>query len=109
MLTVAPDGATPAERLSLDPAFAPRLLASAPGEVTRLAAWPVEPGRRGDVVLVRRDVYAPDAEIHVVDAKGSRTVPRSKLAFFFGEVEGDETMRVLLSVDPRTMRLTSFA
>ena len=39
-LTVAPDGVTPAERLSLDPKLVPTLLAVAPGETIRLAAWP---------------------------------------------------------------------
>jgi hypothetical protein len=108
-LTVAPDGVTPAERLTLDPGLAPRLLALAPGDATRLAAWPLEPGRRGDVVLTRRDVYAPGAEIDVVDGSASRKAPRSRLAFFFGEVAGDETTRVLLAIDPDTMKLNSFA
>lgn len=107
--TVAPDGVTPAERLTLDPGLVPRLLALVPGDATRLTAWPLEPGRRGDVVLTRRDVYAPGAEIDVVDGSASRRAPLSRLAFFFGEVAGDEATRVLLSVDPDTMKLNSFA
>ena len=108
-MTVAPDGVTPAEQLSLDPELTPRLLALAPGESTRLTAWPLEPGRRGDVLLTRRDVYAPGAEILVLDGNASRKAARSKLAFFFGEAVGDEATRVLLSIDPVTVRLSSFA
>jgi hypothetical protein len=106
---VAPDEVTPAERLTLDPGLVPRLLALVPGDSTRLAAWPLEPGRRGDVVFTRRNVYAPGAAIEVVDGSASLKAPRSRLAFFFGEVAGDETTRVLLSVDPDTMKLNSFA
>src|SRR5262245_47615072 len=98
-LAVGPDGVTLVERLSLDPGLAPRMLALAPGESTRLAAWPIEPGRRGDVLVTRRDVYAPGAEIHVEDGVASRTTLRSPLAFFFGEVAGDEATRVVLSID----------
>jgi hypothetical protein len=106
---VAPDGVTPAERVSLDPGLAPRLLALGLGESTRLVAWPLEPGRRGDVLLARRDVYAPGAQIDVADGTASRKAPRSSLAFFFGNVDGDETTRVVLSIDPKEMRLNSFA
>ena len=108
-LTVAPDGVTPAERLTLDPGLASRLLAVEPGASMRLASWPVEPGRRGDVIVTRRDVYAPDAEIDVVDGTASRKAPRSSLAFFFGDLAGDAATRVVLSIDPATMRLNSFA
>ena len=108
-LTVAPDGVTQAERLTIDPGLAPRLLAMAPGESTHLPAWPVEPGLREDVFFTRRDVYAPGAEIDVIDGDASRKAPRSTLAFYFGAVAGDEATRVVVSVDPKTMRLSSFA
>jgi hypothetical protein len=105
---VAPDGVTLAERLPLDAKLIPTLLAVAPGDSIRLRAWPVEPGRRADVVLTRRDVYAPGATIEVVDGNVSRQAPRSKLAFLFGEVAGDEATRVILSVEPRAMRLHAY-
>lgn len=105
---VAPDGVTPAERLTLDPELIPGLLALAVGESTRLAAWPVEPGRYGDVLLTRRDVYAPGATIEVADGNASREVPRSRLVFLFGEMVADEATRVVLSVDPQTLRLEAF-
>jgi len=107
--TVAPDGVTPAERLTLDPGAIPMLLALAPEVSTRLDAWPLEPGRRGDVVLTRRDVYAPGAEIDIVDGSASSKAPRSRLVFFFGGVDGDEATRVLLSIDPDSLKLYSFA
>jgi hypothetical protein len=105
---VAPDGVTPAERLSLDPGLIPELLAVPPGGSIRLASWPTEPGRSAEVSLTRRDVYAPGAVIHVVDGKASRDEPRSRLVFLFGEVVGDEATRVLLSVDPQKLRLNAF-
>jgi len=105
---VAPDGVTPAERLSLDPELIPTLLRVPLGGSVRLAAWPLEPGRRGEVLLTRRDVYAPGAEIQVMDGRASREAPRSRLAFLFGEVAGDEATRVLVSVDPQAMRLHAF-
>ena len=108
-LVLAPDGVSPAERLSLDPGLAPGLLALAPGESTRLAAWPLAPGRRGDVVLTRRDVYAPGAEIDVVDGQASRKAPRSTTAFFFGASAEDEATRVLISIDSETKLVHSFA
>ena len=105
---VSPDGVTPAERLSLDPGLIPGLLRVGLGESTRLAAWPLEPGRHGDVALVRRDVYAQGAEVHVVDGDASREAPRSGLAFFFGEVVGDAATRVVVAVDPLAMQLHAF-
>jgi hypothetical protein len=105
---IAPDGVTPAERVSLDVELIPRLLALTPGESTQLIAWPIEPGRYGDLLLTRRDVYAPGATIEVRDGHASRKVPRSKLTFLFGEVVGDEATRVLLSVDPQALRLHAF-
>jgi hypothetical protein len=105
---VSPDGVTPAEQLSLDPALIPRLLRVPLGESLHLAEWPLEPGRRGDVLLTRRDVYAPGATIRIVDGSASREAPRSTLSFLFGEVAGDEATRVMISVDPQTMRLYAF-
>ena len=107
MLAV-PEGVPAPEWLSLDAMLPSRLLALAPGESTRLPAWPLEPGRHADVRLTRRDVYAPGAEIDIVDGKASRQAPRSNLVFFFGESAEDDATRVLVSVDPATMRLSSF-
>ena len=113
LLVIAPthalaDGSVPVERIALDPAWVARLVAVAPGESTELSAWPLEPGHRGDVLLTRRAVYAPDASIHVVDGDASRDEPRSRLAFLFGEVVGDEGTRLLVSIDPQAMRLHAF-
>ena len=105
---VAPDGVTPAERLSFDAGLIPSLLALTPGASIRLPSWPLEPGRRDDVVLTRRDVYAPGATIRVVDGNASRPARRSKLAFLFGKAAGDEATRVLFSVDSEAMRLHAF-
>jgi len=106
---VAPDGVTPAERLSLDPALVTGLLSLAPGDSTWLAAWPLAPGRRGDLRVTRRDVYAPGAEIDVVDGPAPRPIARSNLVFLFGDTAGDDATQVLLSIDPDTKQLRSFA
>jgi hypothetical protein len=106
---VAPDGVTPAERLSLDPALVTGLLTLPPGDSTWLAAWPVAPGRRGDVRVTRRDVYAAGAEIDVVDGMAPRRIARSKLVFLFGDTAGDDATDVLLTIDPDTKQLHSFA
>lgn len=106
---LAPDGVTPAEQLSLDTA-ALRALLAAPQEVPiRLKDWPIAPGRRGDVVVTRREVYAADAKLYVVEEAGAKEVPRARLAFFSGELEGDPATQMLLSVDPERWRLESFA
>jgi hypothetical protein len=106
--TVSSDGVTPAERVTLDPGLIPTLLQVPLGGSIRVVDWPLEPGRRGDMLLRRRDVYAPGAVIRVMDGGASREAPRSTLAFLFGEVAGDEATRVLVSVDPQAMRLHAF-
>ncbi len=65
-----------------------------------LPNWPVAPGRRARVQLERHEIYAPDARIFEVSARGVVEVPRSPRHYFWGTVEGDPGTTVVLSVDP---------
>lgn len=105
----APDGVSGAELVTFDAAVAPALLKLADGEALAVASWPVGPGERRDVELVRFDVYAPDARIVALEGTRLVELPRSRLAFFQGRVPDDPETRVLVSVDPDTGAFEGFA
>lgn len=93
-------GARVGERIAFEPSLASALLAS-PFEATiSISEWPVAPGVRRDVRVARHEVYAPGARMIRVDGGGETDVPRSRLAFFWGE--DGAAGRVMLSVDPAT-------
>jgi uncharacterized repeat protein (TIGR01451 family) len=94
--------AGPRETFAVDPGLPAALLATPIEETVRVADWPVVPGDRRTVEVTRHDVYAPDARIVAIGADGETEVPRSRLVFLWGVVEGDPSRRVLLSVDPDT-------
>lgn len=96
----APDGASVAERFVLNEAIVPLLLATKMGDVVWLSEFPVAAGARSGVRLARGDVYAPGALVWRVDADGTKEVPRSRLAFLWGEADDDARSRVLMIVDP---------
>jgi hypothetical protein len=98
--SLAADGRTPAEEVALAPGLPSVLSTVGSEESVRLLDWPLEPGVRRDVLVTRRDVYAPDARVIVVDEGGEREVPRSDLRFFFGQIEGEEPNRVVVILDP---------
>jgi hypothetical protein len=106
---LAPDGATPAEALSLAPDLAQTLLAVPPEESIVLLDWPVAAGVRADVRLTRHEVYAPEARIFVVHASGPVEVPRSSLHFLWGATEDAERSPVILAVDPHAGVLHGYA
>jgi hypothetical protein len=106
----APGTADRAEVVAFGGAVGAQLLTAGPEHSVRIAGWPVAPGERADVLLTRHEVYAPDAEIWKVDGKGRKTaVPRSRLAFYWGEADADPDTRVFVSVDPDTAQLDGFA
>src|ERR1019366_7984000 len=82
----APSGQGEAELLSFDSSFTAKLLALAPEESLRADDWPIAPSVRRSVVLTRREIYAPDAKIVVIEDGTLREAPRSRLAFFEGVV-----------------------
>ena len=92
--------AGPSETFAVDPSLVAALRETAIEETVRVADWPVAPGDRRTVEVTRHDVYAPDARIVAIGAGGETEVPRSRLVFLWGAVEGDPSRRVLLSVDP---------
>jgi len=99
-LVKAPDLASDAELVRFDAELLPALLRVRPGERVRIAAWPVAPGARQDVLITRHEIYAPGARILQVDAGGTREVPRSRLVFFWGTHANDPESGIFISVDP---------
>jgi hypothetical protein len=109
-LVSVPGTSAQAEVLSFPPSLAKNLAAVAVGESVTLAGWPVAPGERADVEVVRREVYSPDAEIWEIGPRGKRRVPRSGLVFLWGKAEDPESpLRVMVSVDPATGEVRGLA
>ncbi len=102
-----PEGRGEGELVALDARLAPALLALAPEEGVTVADWPVAPGVRRAVRLVRHEVWDEDAKVLLVSPLGVRALPRSPLAFFWGgDLEG-AGVRALVWIDPTTRALTS--
>ena len=101
-LVKAPDLASDAELVRFEAELLPALLRVRPGERVRIAAWPVAPGARQDVLITRHEIYAPGARVLRVDAGGTREVPRSRLVFFWGTHASDRESGIFISVDPVT-------
>ena len=99
-LVKAPDLASEAELVRFDAELLPALLRVRTGERVRIAGWPVAPGTRRDVVIVRHEIYAPGARVLRVDAGGTHEVPRSRLVFFWGSLADDPTSGIYVAVDP---------
>jgi hypothetical protein len=98
-----------AELVTLGTSLADGLLKVRPEEEVAVPGWPVAPGERADVVLTRREVYAPDAVIWEATADGMRRVPRSSLVFLWGVAQGTAGVRVMVSVDPATREMRGFS
>jgi hypothetical protein len=105
VLTVAPDGVSPAERVTIPDSLKSPLLGLAEGDALAVQAWPVAPGVVRSLTFRRASVYAPDAEVFVVEAGQTRTVPRSSLVFLRGESSDGGTL-ALLALDPGTGGIT---
>ncbi|HEX3128907.1 MAG TPA: M12 family metallo-peptidase [Thermoanaerobaculia bacterium] len=98
-----------AEIVTFGSDLVPALLEASPDGSVRVSDWPVAPDERAEVVLRRRDVYAPGAKVIVVDGKGAREIPKSRLAFFSGVSETDSDLRVFAAVDPDTGSINGFS
>lgn len=95
-----------AERFSFDVTLAPALLALAPEEGKEISGFPIAPGVRRTVRLVRHEIYAEGARVYRVEGRFRTEVPRSRLAFFWGsDVEGAGN-RLFVAVDPATRALS---
>jgi len=94
--------AGPTETVMLSRALADGLRDTALGETVRVADWPVSPGARGLVELVRHDVYSAGARVVAIGRDGEVEVPRSRLVFLWGQAPDDPAQRVLVWVDPDT-------
>jgi hypothetical protein len=97
-----------AEIVTFGSDLVPALLEAKEDDAVRVADWPVAPDERADVVLRRRDVYAPGAKVIVVDGRGQHEIPKSRLAFFSGAAENDPDLRVFAAVDPDTGSVNGF-
>jgi hypothetical protein len=98
------------ELVAFDARVAPALAALAPGEHLAVDGWPVSPGVARTMVLTRTEVYAPDARIVAIGAKGEVEVPRSTWAFFQGrDVSGSALVAVALDPATGAMRGLSFS
>jgi Metallo-peptidase family M12/IPT/TIG domain len=102
VIVKAPDLASDAELVRFDAELLPALLRVRTGERVRIAGWPVAPGTRRDVVIVRHEIYAPGARVLRVDAGGTHEVPRSRLVFFWGAMADDASSGIYVAVDPVT-------
>jgi len=102
VIVKAPDLASDAELVRFDAELLPALLRVRTGERVRIAGWPVAPGTRRDVVIVRHEIYAPGARVLRVDAGGTHEVPRSRLVFFWGAMADDPSSGIYVAVDPVT-------
>lgn len=94
--------AGPSETVMLSRALADGLRDTAVEETVRVADWPVSPGARRLVELVRHDVYAADARVVAIGRDGEVEVPRSRLVFLWGQAPDDTAQRALVWVDPDT-------
>ena len=102
VIVKAPDLASDAELIRFDAELLPALLRVRTGERVRIAGWPVAPGTRRDVVIVRHEIYAPGARVLRIDAGGTHEVPRSRLVFFWGALADDPSSGIYVAVDPVT-------
>ncbi len=95
-----PDGGE-GELVAFDARVAPALASLSAGERLAVDGWPVAPGLSRTMVLTRTEIYAPDACIVAIGARGEVDVPRSTWAFFQGrDVTG--SARVAVALDPET-------
>lgn len=96
----APDGRSEMELVRFDERITAKLQTLAPEESLQVDDWPVSPGQRAQVVLRRFDVYAPDAEIVVIEDGREIEVPRSRTIFFMGSgIDGKGRFGVGLDPD----------
>lgn len=102
VIVKAPDLASDAELVRFDAGLLPALLRVRTGDRVRIAGWPVAPGARRDVVIVRHEIYAPGARVLRVDAGGTHEVPHSRLVFFWGSLADDPSSGIYVAVDPVT-------
>jgi hypothetical protein len=105
----APDGTSRAELVAFDPALLSRLLAVPLESRVRIVDWPVGPGLRRGVSVTRHEVYASEAKIVALDDGREVEVPRSKLVFFWGAVEGDPESMVVFGLDADARTVAGFS
>jgi len=86
-----------ATELELNKPLMAHLAALPHGEKLKIDGFPIGPARNGTVNFQRIEVYAPDAHVYVVDAKGRHEIPRSDQVYLRGYSD-DGRARVALSL-----------
>jgi hypothetical protein len=76
------------------------LMQLAPGDAVAVGNVPIDAARTGSVRLRRIEVYDAQARIYVVDASGSRELPRSTWRHFIAQADTPDTPRMALSLAP---------
>ncbi len=93
------DGRPSAETFLLGVDTVASLSAAGGAAPTLVRGFPIAPGERRDVLFERREIYAPQARILVVDDDGEREQPRSSRLHLVGTALDDPRVRVGLSMD----------
>jgi hypothetical protein len=97
-----------AQVLTLTDELIPKLLELPVEKSVAVVDWPLAPDVFQEVLLTRREVYAPDARIYKIGPEGKVEVPRSRLAFFGGG-STDGKSGLWLSIDPETGEMNGSA
>lgn len=70
------------------------------GSTIVLDGLPLGPDKSGPVTMKRIDIYAPDAQILVIDRQGTRAIPRSNWLHFLADKAVPGAPRIGLSLSP---------
>ncbi len=87
--------------LAVDPVALDQLRGAAGGTVT----LPLADGSSLELVLERRELFAPGAQVTVTDASGPHALPLA-LAFFRGSIPGDPDAWAQVTLTPEEVRAT---
>lgn len=97
------------ERFRVPPSLRAALEQLEPGASVALTQWPVAPGEHRPIRLERRSIYAAGARVFEIGDSGIRELPRSPRIHYLGVIEDEVGGGILLTLDPRTGRLSGAA
>ncbi|MCU0234380.1 MAG: hypothetical protein MUE90_10180, partial [Thermoanaerobaculales bacterium] len=97
------------ERFRVPPPLRAALEQLEPGASVAFSQWPVAPGEHRPIRLERKSIYAGGARVFEIGDNGIRELPRSPRIHYLGAIEDEVGGGVLLTLDPRTGRLSGAA
>ena len=97
---VAADGVSRAQLLTVGQALIASLAKLAPDESIEVREWPVGPGVVRPMRFTRQEIYAPDAQVIVVDSDGEHILQRPKLFALAGVATDGSDDRAVLTFNP---------